>query len=347
MFFASDNSGPAHPAVMQAVADANTGYQPSYGDDAMMDEVRNLIRNLFEAPEAAVYLVATGTAANSLALATLTRPWQTIFCTPLAHIQRDECHAPEFFTGGAKLSLVGETDKMTPAQLTAAIKDWVYGDVHVSQRGPVALTQVTEMGHLYSLQELNALAGLARTYRLPVYMDGARFANAVVALDCSPAEMTWRAGIDAVSFGGTKNGCLGVEAVVFFDPKHAWEFELRRKRGAHLFSKHRYLSAQMLGYLKSGAWRETATRANAACARLTAGLRDVPGAVLQNDPQANMIFASLPRATHQRLQDAGASYALNGSLKGDDDAEPLSMRLVCDWSITDDQIDRFLDLCRG
>lgn len=347
MFFASDNAGPAHPAVMQAVMNANTGYHPSYGDDAIMAEVRSMIRNQFEAPEAAVYLVATGTAANALALSVLAQPWQTVFCTPLSHIQRDECHAPEFFTGGAKLSLVGDADKMTPDQLAARIEDWVYGDVHVSQRGPVALTQVTEMGHVYTLQELGALTSLAKTYRLPVYMDGARFANAIATLGCTPAEMTWRAGIDALSFGGTKNGCMGVEAVIFFDPKHAWEFELRRKRAAHLFSKHRYLSAQMSGYLKDGLWRDTAAHANAAAARLTAGLREVPGATLLNDPQANMIFATLPRATHQRLHDAGAVYGLHGTLKGDNPDEAIGMRLVCDWSITDELIDQFIDTTKG
>ncbi len=347
MYFASDNAGPALPEVLQAVSDANSGYQRSYGDDTMMDEVRTLIRDQFEAPDAAIYLVATGTAANALALSTMTQPWQTIFCTPLSHIHVDECHAPEFYTGGSKLSHAGTADKMTPGELAAAIESWTYGDVHVSQRGPISLTQVTEMGHLYSLAELRALTDLARTYRLPVHMDGARFANAVAALGCSPAEMTWRSGIDALSFGGTKNGCLGVEAVIFFDPKHAWEFELRRKRGAHLFSKHRYLSAQMLGYLRDGLWRDTAARANAAGARLAAGLRDLPDAVFQNNPQANMIFATLPRATHRRLHEAGAVYGLHAALEGTDETAPLPMRLVCDWSITDELIDRFIEIARG
>ena len=347
MFFASDNSGPALPAVLQAVTDVNQGYQPSYGDDAMMDRVRTLIRDQFEAPDAAVYLVATGTAANALALSTLADPWQTIFCTPLSHIQRDECHAPEFFTGGSKLTLVGDADKMTPDALAAAIEDWEYGDVHVSQRGPISLTQVTEMGHVYTLDEISALTSLAKTYRLPVHMDGARFANALAALGCSPAEMTWRAGINAVSFGGTKNGCMGVEAVIFFDPKYAWEFELRRKRAAHLFSKHRYLSAQMLGYLQNNLWRETAARANANCQRLVSGLKEVSDARFLNDPQANMIFATLPRATHQRLHDARASYTLHDPLKGEDPDAALRMRLVCDWSITEAQIDRFVEIAKG
>lgn len=348
MYFASDNCGPAHPEIIKALADANVGYQPSYGDDILMDEVRTLVRDLFEAPDAAVYLVATGTAANSLALATLSQPWQTIFCTPLAHIHTDECQAPEFFSGGAKLTLVGEGDKMRPTDLQSAIESWAYGDVHVSQRGPLALTQVTEMGRIYSLAELTALTDIAREHGLPVYVDGARFANALVALDCSPAEMTWKAGVDAVSLGGTKNGCLGVEAVVFFNPEKAWEFELRRKRGAHLFSKHRYLSAQMLSYLSDDLWRRSARGANAMAARLAAGLRDIPGVEFLAEPQANMIFARVPRATHQRLHTEGAVYGLiDGPLDTGDATEPLAMRLVCDWSMDSNQIDRFLDIARG
>ncbi len=348
MNFASDNCGPALPEVMQALASANAGFQPSYGADALMEAVRTRLREIFEAPQAAVYLVATGTAANSLALATLAQPWQTIFCTPLAHVQTDECQAPEFYTGGAKLTLVGEGDKMTPAALQAAIARLSPGDVHVSQRGPVALTQVTEMGHLYTLDELAALTAAAADHDLPVYMDGARFANAVAALGCTPAEMTWKAGIDAVSLGGTKNGCLGVEAVIFFDPAQAWEFELRRKRGAHLFSKHRYLSAQMLAYLDDDLWLRAARAANDRAARLARGLRDVPGVRFLAEPQANMIFASLPRATHQRLHASGAVYGLSdGPLEGGDPADHLAMRLVCDWSIEEAQIDRFIQIALG
>ncbi|UXX82613.1 threonine aldolase family protein [Roseovarius pelagicus] len=345
MFFASDNAGPMHPSVRAALIAADTGHAVPYGDDAIMDEVRSRLRDMFEAPEAAIYLAATGTAANALTLATLTQPWQTVFCSPLAHIHRDECHAPEFYTGGAKLTLVGDDDKMTPDQLRTAIEDWPKGDVHASQRGPIALTQVTEMGRVYTLDELRALTQVAADYDLPCFMDGARFSNALVALGCSPAEMTWKAGIHALSFGGTKNGCAGVEAVIFFDPAHAWEFELRRKRGAHLFSKHRYLSAQMQGYLQDDAWQEAARAANANAAYLAAGLRDVPELTFVAEPQANMIFATLPRKTHKRLHAAGAVYGLWGALDGDPE-EPIKMRLVCDWSISRDQIDTFLALLK-
>ncbi|MCU9838820.1 low specificity L-threonine aldolase [Ruegeria sp. WL0004] len=344
MFFASDNSGPVHPEVLTALAEANQGYAMAYGADAQMQAVREKIRRIFEAPEAAVYLVATGTAANSLALATLSQPWQTIFCSPVAHIHEDECNAPEFYSGGAKLTLVSGGDRMTPEALRASITGEETRGVHGPQRGPVSITQVTERGGVYSIAELQALCAVAKEYGLPVHLDGARFANALVALNASPAEMTWKAGVDAVSFGGTKNGCMGVEAVIFFDPKHAWEFELRRKRGAHLFSKHRYLSAQMDAYLTDDLWLRSARRANDNCARLVEGL-GAAGATFLHEPQANIVFASFPRATHRRLMDAGASYHLWGAeLEGEDESEMLACRMVCDWSIGTDQIDRFLSL---
>ncbi len=347
MFFASDNAGPVHPDIMAALQDANTGYAPPYGAEPLMDEVRARIRDLFEAPAAVVYLVATGTAANALALATLSQPWQAVFCSPVAHIHEDECNAPEFYSGGAKLTLVPGTDKMTPAALAEAIAREETRGVHGPQRGPVSITQVTERGSVYSLAELRALSNVARAQGLSVHLDGARFANALVQLDCTPAEMTWKSGVDALSLGGTKNGCMGVEAVVLFDPDKAWEFELRRKRGAHLFSKHRYLSAQMAAYLRDDLWLSSARAANAACAYLARGLR-AAGATFLHAPDANMIFAAFPRAAHQRLHDAGAVYHIwEGTLNGEDPGEMLAARLVCDWSISQDQIDRFLSHLTG
>jgi threonine aldolase len=341
MFFASDNAGPVHPQIMKRVIEGNEGYALPYGKDAIMEEVRGAIREAFEAPEAAVYLVATGTAANAMALACYTQPWQTIFCSKVSHIQEDECNAPEFYSGAAKLTLIDTDDKMTPEALRAAIEKHAPGVVHSAQRGPVSITTVTERGSVYTLDELRALTAVAKEFELPVHLDGARFANAMVALGCSPAEMTWKAGVDVVSFGGTKNGCMGVEAVVFFDPAKAWEFELRRKRGAHLFSKHRYLSAQMAGYMQDGLWCDTARQANDNAAYLAQGLR-LAGAEFLHAPQANMIFARFPRATHKRLHDAGAKYYLwDGPLDGDPEAL-VAARLVCDWSIGREKIDTFL-----
>jgi threonine aldolase len=346
MFFASDNAGPAHPKVMEAVVAANTGHMPAYGNDPHMEALRANLRETFEAPEAAVYLVATGTAANALALATLAQPWETIFCTPRAHVNEDECNAPEFYTGGAKLTTVPGGDRMTAEALHDTIAAQQARGVHGAQRGPLSLTQATEMGQVYGKDELKALCDVAKSFGLATHMDGARFANALVSLAVSPAEMTWKAGIDAVSFGGTKNGLIAAEAVIFFDPAHAWEFELRRKRGAHLFSKHRYLSAQMTAYLEDGLWLDLAARANAKAARLAQWMTDA-GANLAVPVEANMVFATLPRDTHRRLMAAGAKYHLWGaSLEGTDGTEPLLARFVCDWSLDEAEIDRFLDLLR-
>ena len=349
MFFASDNTGPVHPKIMDAISAANVGYAMPYGDDSMMDKVRDQIRDLFEAPEAAVYLVSTGTAANSLILATLTQPWETVFCSPVAHIHEDECNAPEFFSGGAKLTLVGGANaKINPDKLRQKIEAEETRGVHGPQRGPLSITQVTERGTLYSVAEISALCEIAKSYGMATHLDGARFANALVSLSCSPAEMTWKAGIDAVSLGGTKNGCMGVEAVIFFDPKHAWEFELRRKRGAHLPSKNRFLAAQMSAYLTDDLWLETARAANAATDRLTAGLKQMEGTSFLYEPEANIIFGGWPRAGHARLHEAGAQYyVIEGNLEGEDPDEVLTARLVCDWSATDENIDRFLALVRG
>ena len=343
MFFASDNAGPAHPAVLAALTAANEGYAKSYGADQIMDEVRQRIRTIFEAPEAAVYLVATGTAANSLLLATMTKPWETVFCAPMSHINEDECNAPEFFTGGAKLTLVPATNaNVTPDALRRSVLAEENRGVHGPQRGPVSITQATEKGTVYSLAELQALADVTREYGLKTHMDGARFTNALVRLGCSPAEMTWKAGIDAVSFGGTKNGLMGVEAAVIFDPALAWEFELRRKRGAHLFSKHRYLSAQMQAYLTDDLWLDLAKAANAASDRVVAGLR-AAGAGIVWEPEANLVFARLPRRMHQQLMAAGAVYYLwDGDANSGDPDEMLMGRFVCDWSMSDAAIDAFL-----
>ncbi|KGM48216.1 threonine aldolase family protein [Pseudooceanicola atlanticus] len=348
MHLASDNTGPVHPQIMALLAEANAGFAKPYGADPLMEEVRTRLREVFEAPEAAIYLVATGTAANCLGLATLAPPYATVFCSPNAHIHVDECNAPEFYTGGAKLTLVGADDKMTPDTLRAAIEGEEVRGVHGPQRGPVALTQATEMGQVYSVAEVTALAAVAKEYGLPVHMDGARFANALAATNATPAEMTWRAGVDVLSFGGTKNGCMGVEAVILFNPEKAWEFELRRKRGAHLFSKHRYLSAQMAGYLRDDLWRDLAAKANANMARLSAGLQDLPEARMLYPAQANIAFVDLPRALHRRLTEGGVAYNIwSGSLDGADPAEPLPARFVTDWSLSHDDIDAFLALARG
>jgi|TARA_B110000977_G_scaffold23651_1_gene28549 threonine aldolase len=349
MNFASDNTGPVHPNVMAALIAANTGYALPYGGDDLTAQTIQNIRDLFEAPDAAVFLVSLGTAANSLILATLSQPWETVFCHTVAHIHEDECNAPEFYSGGTKLTLVpGPEAKMTAENLRRSILAEETRGVHGPQRGPVSLTQATERGTIYSLKEIQEISATAEEFGLPVHMDGARFANAVQSLGCSAAEMTWKSGVDAVTFGGTKNGLMAVEAVIFFNPKHAWEFELRRKRGAHLFSKHRFLAAQMQSYLAGDLWLDMAKKSNDASARLIQGLKQIPEVQIDFEPQANIIFAQWARAAHQRLHAAGAQYYV---MAGDHTTGPsnelLPARLVTDWSTTPENVDKFLDILRG
>ncbi|KFE34394.1 threonine aldolase family protein [Thioclava atlantica] len=345
MNFASDNTSGAHPAILDGLAAANDGHVHSYGDDPITEGVQARIREIFEAPEARVYLVATGTAANALSCAILTQPWGAIFCHRNAHIEEDECGAPEFYTNGSKLTLVDGPDaKMDPELLARTIAHTGRGGIHNVQRGMVSITNSTEAGAVYSPAEVAALTEVARRFHLPVHMDGARFANALVAVGCTPAEMTWKAGVDVLSFGGTKNGCMGVEAVVIFDPKRAWEFELRRKRGGHLFSKHRFLAAQMKAYLEDDLWLKTARHANDMARKLSEGIRSVPGAKLIHPTQANAVFAAFPRGAHKRAHQAGAYYYLwpfDQSLEGPED-ELLAARLVCSWATTPEEIDAFL-----
>ncbi len=350
MWFASDNTSPAAPEVVAAVLRANQGHAASYGADAAMARVTARLREIFEAPEAAVYLVPTGTAANALALACLCPPWATIYCHRNAHVEEDECGAPEFYTGGAKLTLLdGAHAKIAPESLAPALAFAARGGVHNVQRGALSLTNATEAGAVYRPDEVAALAALAREHAVPVHMDGARFANALVHLGCTPAELTWRAGVDALSFGGTKNGCLGVEAVILLDPRRAWEFELRRKRAGHLFSKHRFLSAQMEGYLADDLWRTLAGQANARARQLARGIVDLPGATLVHPTEANAVFAAWPRAGHRAVRAAGAQYYLwpgHQSTEGADD-EPVSARLVCSWSTTEADVEAFLAALRS
>ena len=343
MFFTSDNASGAAPQIMAAIQAANEGYARSYGADALMDQVRAQVREVFEAPEAAVYLVATGTIANSLCLGLGCPPWGAVFCHEHAHVAEDECGAPEFYTHGAKLALVpGAHGKMTPETLRAALGRTGESGVHGVQRGMLTVTNVTEAGTVYTPAEVAALVAEAKAHGLPCHLDGARFANALVATGATAAEMTWKAGIDMVSFGGTKNGCLGVEAVVIFDPAKAWEFELRRKRGGHLFSKHRFLSAQMAAYLRDGLWLRLAAHANAMAARLAAGLTAVPDAILHHPVQANILFPEWPAGLTARAEAAGAAFYPFPAPAGREAA-----RLVTSWSTSEADVDGFLAALAG
>jgi len=332
--------GPVAPEIMAALNEANGVHMP-YGNDPFTDRAVALIREQFEAPEASVHLVATGTAANALALSAMARPWDAIFCHRIAHVEMDEAGAPEFFTAGAKLRRVEGADaKITPHTFIAALDEVPSGDVHSVQAGPLSLTQLTELGTAYTPTEIARLATLAADRNLKVHMDGARFANALATSGVSPAEITWKAGVDALSLGGTKNGCLGVEAVVFFDPGVAWELSLRRKRAGHLWSKGKYLGAQMAAYLEDGLWLRLADQANARMAQLIEGLGAIPDAAIVAQPSGNLVFLDLPAAFHERAKAGGAHYYRYG-------AKQERARIVCDWSKTPEDIDALLSLWHG
>ena len=308
MNFASDNVYGVHPLIMQAMVEANTRLTDvSYCHDDGAREAEAALSKLFE-KDVKAFFVMNGTGANSLALSTLSPPYGAIFCHEGSHINTDECSCPELFTGGAKLvTLAGADHKITPALLAERLKQFVHGE-HGPKPSAFSITNATELGTVYTLAEISALTDLAKSHGLKCHMDGARFANALVSLGCTAAEMTWKAGIDVLSFGGTKNGGMMLELVVFFDPVLADDFLYRRKRSGQLLSKGRYLSAQLLAYLKDGLWLTNANKANALAADLSRELLSIPTIRLAAPVQANEIFAILPTRLSEALLAGGAHF---------------------------------------
>ena len=339
MNFASDNAGAVHPRIMAALAAANDGHVPAYGGDRITRAAQELVREVFDAPEAAVHFVPTGTAANALSLSLLAPGWGKVFCHQDAHIQTSETGAPEFFTGGAKLITVpGTGGKITAEALAEALILNGRDSVHAGQNAALSLTNATEWGTVYDIDEVTALTGIAHAQGLACHMDGARFVNALVSLDVAPADLTWRAGIDVLSLGGTKNGCMGVEAVVIFDPALSDEFEFRRKRGGALVSKHRYLSVQVLAWLEGDLWLQMARHANTMARELALGLSRLPGVRIDQRVETNAVFATLPRGLYQRARGAGIGFHLWPHTQNEAGDEPLSVRLVCGWDTRLDDV---------
>jgi threonine aldolase len=306
MNFSSDNVTGVAPEILAALAAANAGAASAYGADAVTERLQRRFAEVFE-HEVAVFPVATGTAANALALASLTPPWGVVYGHRDAHFQVDECGAPEFYTGGAKLrTLEGDHGKISAADLEAAIVG--RGVVHHAQPASVSLTQSTEAGTVYQPGEIEAVAEVCRRHGLALHVDGARFANAVASLARSPADLTWRAGVDALSFGATKNGAMAAEAVVFFQPAKAADLAYRRKRGGHLFSKMRFLSAQLEAYLADDLWLANARHANRMATRLAEGLAGLAGARLVHPVEANELFVALPEPVIRGLLAEGFQF---------------------------------------
>lgn len=349
MDFASDNASGATQQVLEAILAANASAQPAYGADVWTERAGRLLNDVFER-EVSAFLVATGTGANALALSALTPPWGAIFAHEDAHVNEDECGAPEMATGGAKLvGVPGACGKITPAGLVETVARYPRVTKSV-QPSAVSISQASEAGTVYTPGEIAALAETAHAQGCTLHMDGARFANALVTLGCSAAEMSWKAGVDALCFGATKNGALACEAVIFFDPALARDFAFRRKRGGHTVSKGRLLGAQLCALLEKDHWLANARHANAMAERLEKGLA-AAGARFVWPRQANEVFPILPRRVHAALQAAGARYYEWGArcLPAQEGPGPdeTMIRLVASWATTEAEADRFLAVARA
>lgn len=331
--FASDNYSGICPEAWAAMAEANQGHEVSYGDDSWTQKVSDRLRELFE-KDCEVFFVFNGTSANSLSMAALCQSYHSVLCHELAHVETAECGAPEFFANGSKILLLpGADGKVTPAAVEHAVTR--RSDIHYPKPRVLSLTQVTEVGTAYSVGELHTLTQTARRYGLRVHMDGARFANAVATLNAAPADLTWRAGVDVLCFGGTKNGLAAGEAVVFFDRELAREFDYRCKQGGQLASKMRFLSAPWLGMLKDGTWLRHARHSNTMAKRLEAGLRNLPSVKITYPVESNAVFVRLPATVEGQMHARGWRF-YTGVITGDE------TRLMCSWDTTPEDVDGFV-----
>ena len=348
MIFASDNWAGASENVVSAVVEAARRGGPAYSGDSLTKAVERRFNDVFQR-DVRVFFVGTGTAANALALSAYARPGGVLFGHRLAHINVDEAGASSLFGGGTQLrSLDGPGARFDAQSLRGAIAEYPEGNVHHGRPVAVSVTELSELGTAYHPGEIAAIAAVAHANRMAVHMDGARFASAVAALGVSPAELTWKAGVDVMSFGATKNGCLAAEAVVFFDPAAAGEFGLIRQRAGHGFSKAWFIAAQMDSYLADGHWLVLAGHANAMAARLAGAIRSSGSARLAVDPDGNEIFAVLPADVDRKLKAEGVIYHPWPGENFPPDKRPqsdeVSVRLVTSFATTADEIDRFADL---
>ena len=345
MNFASDNVYGVHPSIMAALAAANGATAPSYGGDGFTQQAEERLKQVFGC-DLRAFLVMTGTAANGLSLSAITPGHGAIICHAEAHIAVDECNAPEHFTGGAKIiGLNGPGGKITPAMVEKTLKGFIRGEHDPKPRG-VSLTNATELGTVYAPAEVKAFSDLIRPRGMKLHMDGARFANAVAGLGVTPADLTWKAGVDVLSFGATKNGAMMLEAVIFFDLALAEDFAYRRMRSGQLMSKSRYLGAQMLAYLEQNLWLENARRANALAQKLSDGLRQFNAIRIPNPVAANEVFAVMPRTLYDRLLSSGAKFYdwMPDSLGDAISPDEIFARFVLSFATPEEDVDAFLTL---
>jgi threonine aldolase len=338
--FASDNWAGALPAVMDAVVRHNGGQATAYGGDALTAAIARRFSEIFET-EVEVHFVATGTAANSLSMAALARPGGLVFCTAQAHVHNDEYNATEFLTGMKLVPMPTPDGLLTPDALADALATYPSG----GRTGPavaLTITNATECGTVYGPAEISVLADQAKARDMAVHVDGSRFANAVAATGATPAALTWKAGVDIMSLGGTKSGCVGADAIVVFEPGRFPDIGVIRQRAGHVVSKARFVAAQFEGYFADHAWLVAARHANAMAARLSEGIRRAPNARLAWDSTANEVFPILPKATVTRLEEAGATlyeWPANGL-----GASETCVRLVTSFATTEHEVQSFLAL---
>ena len=330
--FSSDNVAPICPEAWAALQEANAHFAPSYGEDRWTARVCDRVREIFET-NCDVYFVLTGTAANALALAQLCKSFQSVICHRHAHLQTDECGAPEFFTGGSKLLLVrGADGKIDIDQVEALLAS--HNELHSHKPGAISISQATEFGTVYTRDQIAAIGDLARTHRLFLHMDGARFANAIASLNCAPKAITWEAGVNVLCFGGTKNGAAAGELVIFFDKKMSREFDYRAKQAGQLGSKMRFLAAPWLGLLTGDVWLRNAQHANDAARRLASRLRKEAGVESVLPVEANAVFVSMDERLAKGLQARGWRFYKF--------IEPDIYRLMCSWATTERDISDFV-----
>ncbi|MFS8044574.1 threonine aldolase family protein [Rhizobium sp. BR 314] len=348
MFFASDNWAGAHSKIAERLLAESGGFASAYGTSDLDQKVEAKFSEIFER-DVAVFFVATGTAANSLSLASVQKPGGISFCHTEAHVAEDECGAPDFFSGARLATVDGALGKIDPKALATKVARFPQDAVHHGRAAAITITQATEIGTVYSLSEIDAIASIAKENSLPLHMDGARFANALIALGASPAEMTWKRGVDILSFGGTKNGCWCAEAIVFFDPSKAREMHFIRKRAAQLFSKSRFIAAQFDGYFQDGLWLDLARHSNSMADRLRAGIENAPNAHLAWPTVSNEVFAIIPKSSAKAAEDKGAKFyewpipESQPELVGSNDT---LIRLVTSFATTEADVANFL-ACLG
>ncbi|GJL90692.1 threonine aldolase family protein [Hyphococcus sp.] len=344
MSFASDNWAGAAPEVLEALTRANDGAAPGYGGDDLTKKVESKVADIFER-DCAVFFVATGGAANGLALSVMTPPYGMVLCHEESHVQMDECAGPEFFTGGAKLlPIAAKNGKLTAEAIRKTLKGFPHRPPHGAPISALSLTQATECGTAYSVNELTELCAAAHQAGLSVHLDGARFSNAVAASGRSPADLTWKAGVDVLCFGGTKNGCIAAEAVIFFAKAKALDFEFKRKRAGHLWSKMRFIAAQFDAYLEDGLWLKLAGHANAMARRLSKGLAAIDGVEVIYPTDINEVFVTFPDGAAEKLHEAGDIFY--PWITPGDPANGRAHRLICSFRTSEAEVDGFLDRAR-